>query len=236
MIFAAVHMDPTDPGRKQFGQRDTFFILPAWHELNRVAGLVRGGMRVADAYINAGLPDIAPPEGMLACMARVMSIMDSLTRGYLTNYALSRECVDCWEMWMSGPPREWYVFADRITLAIGLVIPSENYQNRIIAHIAQGVPLRRAYEYAGQGDILPEAWMLDCMEGRIRAGAAMSDAATRCSHEGPVTVTPIGPTPTVTPPWVPGAPSEGLTARAWLLPAALAAAVALLISVRRRES
>ena len=225
IVLEAVYMDPSDPGRKQFGQGDTFFVLPAWHELNRVAGEVRRDMRVADAYIKAGLADIAPPEGMLACMARTMRIVSSLTHGYLMNYALSRECVDCWELWMGGPPGEWYVSADRITLPIGVVIPSANYQNRIIAHMAQGVPLTRAYEYTGQGDILPAPWMVDCMELRIRAGASMSEAATRCSHEGPVTVTP---TPTVTPGNGPGNGQEETESALLVVGVAVGAALLVL--------
>lgn len=231
--FAAVIVDPADPGRKELGYGDTYFVIPAWAELNQIAGYVRRGLSVREAYARVGLAHLAPPEGMLACIAEKMATRYAMPEGYARDHRLQAACADCWELWIAGPPSEWYVTADRIDLRIGVTLPSRNYQGVILRHVRQGVPLRRAYYYAGQEDILPDH-LVECMDPVIRGGADMTEAATFCHDEwmaaqaGPTPGLPV--TPVERPPEEP--PEEKRTP-AWLVPAAIAGLMGFFIATRR---
>ncbi len=164
---------PDDPGRREFGTGGTRFVAPAWHEGNTIAQFVRGGDRVVDAYIRAGLQEIIPPEGMLTCISHRMTVkgrwMESVSRSgrvwivdYLRDKRLQDSLARCWEVFSVGPPTGEDVTADRIILTSGLVLPSLAYQLKIHAFLAQGVSLERAYFYTGQSMITP-GLLLPCM-------------------------------------------------------------------------
>lgn len=249
MILAAVPIDVNDPGRKEFGQGETYLVLPAWHELNEIASYVRRGDRpgslavsVVDAYIKAGLVDLVPPEGMLRCLRNRMLEQLTMPAGYRRDASLQRACADCWGDWVEGPSTEWYVYEGRIELQdIGVILPNTLRQEWISEWLKEGVPLSRAYEYTGQADIRPDH-LVECMDAKMRTGRSMKSAAISCYRA----YQEAHATPTIPPSDGNGVPRNGGEAPkdeeekekekelpGWVIPAAVSAVVAYLVGVMR---